>query len=317
MKTFTQLKKLYTDWTQNETTENINTAVSSINDQHRYLLEHYFENEYSVIIPSVGQQQEYILPADVSKIINVTYTQSSGGVGVNGVRFPLSPVLDRNYWDRINTIPYYSDIPQLYYIYQGRINFFPTPATSNNQININYKRRTTQLNIDDYTTGQISNLTTGSITVNGTNTLWQNKFPTNRNIGYLNLFLIPQDGYGNDLEYSYKIKIINTNGGVQQITLETPIINGLGMTSAELFNYRIGQVPLVHEDFQELLVYRAVLLYYSTKVIDGERYKQFKDLENEAMKSLNDYASTKQEVVNLNDENTGIFNPNLYLRNIG
>jgi hypothetical protein len=56
MKSFTTLSNYFTDKSQNTATTNVTRGKELINDQHRYLLQKYFDNLQSAIVGTVGSQ---------------------------------------------------------------------------------------------------------------------------------------------------------------------------------------------------------------------------------------------------------------------
>lgn len=56
MKSFTALKKMFTDLSQNSTTTNNTLGGTLINDQHRYLILKYFDNERYFTMTTIGPQ---------------------------------------------------------------------------------------------------------------------------------------------------------------------------------------------------------------------------------------------------------------------
>ena len=57
MKTFTQLKSLFKNLSNNVSTANDSLAGQLINDQHRYLIQKYFDNERTVTMSTIGAMQ--------------------------------------------------------------------------------------------------------------------------------------------------------------------------------------------------------------------------------------------------------------------
>lgn len=140
----------FTDLTQNNTTANQTRGLQLINDSVRYLVQKYYfnENEYQSL--SIANQQTYTLPYDVKDIVNCT-------VLVGGILWQPLEAPNRQFWDALNTIPFYSDFPQFFYRFRAnQINLFPIPQSTGNPISINYKRRIRDLSVADYTTGTIA-----------------------------------------------------------------------------------------------------------------------------------------------------------------
>ncbi len=286
--------------TQNTSTANVELLKGMINDAHRYLLEKYFFNESSTTIVTVAQQQFYDLPYDYSKL-------KTGTITIGALRWTPTEILSRADWDKLNVFPYYSDIPNNFFIYNGQIGFWPIPSTSSNTVTFNYKRRVTDLTLTDYATGTVS-VTNGSATVTGSGTgFLANYLAGTGSVLNLNLWikLTPPSGDGNWYQISSitsatVLTLVNTYAG--------------GTTSGASFI--IGQLPLLLEDYQDLLVYRPLTIYFSSINKDPVKLKEFKDLYNEGIAKLDEYAGSKALNVNLRGA-VNTINPNLYPQSIG
>lgn len=284
---------------QNTSTTNVELLKGMINDAHRYLLEKYFFNEASTTIVTVAQQQFYYLPYDYSKL-------KTGTITIGSLKWTPTEILSRADWDNLNVFPYYSDIPNNFFIYNGQIGFWPIPSTASNTITFNYKRRVTDLTLADYTTGTVS-ATNGSTTITGSGTgFLANYLATAGSVLPLNLWIkiTPPSGDGNWYQISSitsatVLTLVNTYNG--------------GTTSGASFI--IGQMPLLLEDYHDLLVYRPLMIYFSTIVSDPNKKKEFTDLYNEGIKMLDDYAGSKALNVNLRGGIKTV-NPNLYQSNL-
>lgn len=367
MKSFTTLSNLFNSLSNNTSTTNTTLGKQLINDQHRYLLQKYFDNERSSQTTTVGGQdltltasllanattatltavwsyptctqlvnfsnsdqrtvlftynsasiswgqglsatatvdistvgvQAYQIPANISKIKNVT-------VNVGQLKYQPREIMTRAEWDLVNFLPYTSDIPQYYFVYNNQINIFPIPSTTGNIISYNYKVRVADLTYDDYTTGNIANggATVGSVSVTGTSTSWTT-YPQNTDISFQNLNLKINPPYGDGLWYP-----IRSFSSATALTLVDPIINAPNVTGSS--TYTIGQFPLLQEDFHDMLVHGALLVYYSAIVPDKTKYAQFEALYKSRLELLAEYAGVKSFNVDLGEEPQAV-NPNLFM----
>ena len=75
-------------------------------------------------------------------------------------------------------------------------------------------------------------------------------------------------------------------------------------------------MPLLAEDFQDLLAYRPLMIYFSSINKDVDKASQFKDLYEEKLKQLQDYSGTNTTNINLGRRPTNS-NPNLYQGSFG
>jgi len=285
---------------QNTSPSNIELLKGMVNDAHRYLLEKYFFNEASTTILTVANQQFYDLPADYSKL-------KTGTITIGTLKWTPTEILSRADWDKLNVFPYYGDIPNNYFIYNNQIGFWPIPATAGNTITFNYKRRVTDLTISDYTTSTVS-ATLNSTAIVGSGTAFVATF-------------LPSAGSVLDLNLWIKITPPKGDGKWYQISSLTDATNLVlvnkytgGTTTGA--SYIIGQAPLLLEDFQDLLVYRPLMIYFSTIVDNPTKKAEFEGLYNSGIELLDKYAGSKTVNANLRGA-VNTINPNLYPQSIG
>ncbi len=367
MKTYTTLKSLAGSLTNNDSTQNLAILGQLINDNHRYLIQKYFDNERSVSFSTIGGQsltlagltpapinavsatlsaawtlmtcqqyvnfsngnqrlvqftlnstaitwvvgltsactsaittvgvQDYPIPADISKIKNNT-------ISVGQLKYQPTPVMTRQEWDTINFLPYTSDIPNYFFIYNGKLSIFPIPSTTGNIITFNYKTRVPDLTFSDFSTGTIAGAA-GSVTITGTTTTWNSVglFPLS-NVNFYNLYLRADPPKGDGIWYPISSFTSDT-----VLTLGLPLVNPTTLTGAA---YTIGQMPLLSEDFHDMIVYGALKTYYTTVVKDATAFKDIDDLYKGRLLMLEDYAGTKSVNVDLESEPQQV-NPNLFI----
>lgn len=366
MKTFTTLVNLGVQLSNNSTTQNQTLLGQLISDQHRYLIQKYFDNEnvYStltvagttlattatlasgatsatltatwtsptvqqLVVFSNSQQrlvtfrqgstaitwqpaltatattaittlgvQAYPIPPNISKIKNNTIT-------VGQLQFTPAPVRAIQEWTMINSMPYSSNIPNYYYIYNNTVSFWPTPSTSGLVITFNHKSRVPDLSFADFATGSLSGITTGSNAITGVGTTWNTvgNFPLNTDLTFFNLGLKITPPSGEGIWYPILRFLSDTS-----LLLAMPIQNAFSATTS---TYIIGQLPLLEEDFHDMLVYGAMEVYYSSIVNNDSNYKKFKTLYDERLTLLDDYAGTKSVNVDLGPQIVSM-NPNLF-----
>lgn len=275
---------------------------------------------YSIIGTDISTQgfQRYRIPASISKITN-------GTIYVGQLRFVPAPVQTRNDWDRLNFLPYTADFPNYYFIYNGYVEFWPIPSTTGNTITFNYKSRVPDFSTAflfssnagaaysagsatfDYQKGSLSSIVAGSVNITGSSTAWNSTggYPLNKDLTPFNLFLqiAPPSGDG----LWYQIYQFTSDTALQ---LVSPIIDAPSSTTAAN-GYSIGQLPFLSEDFQDMIVYGALKVYYSSIVPDDSRYKEYGDLFDRRLQQLAEYAGQKQVNYDLG-EDVQLLNPNLY-----
>lgn len=367
MKSFTTLKNLFTNLSQNTATANDTLGGQLISDQHRYLLQKYFDNERTVTTTTVGSStqtinvapaigdtsatlasawthptgysptnfssgeqrnilytlnstaiswtealtavattsltslgfQYYLIPANISKITDDTIT-------IGQQKFSPKFLQTRAEWDLINFLPYNSDIPNYCFIYGNQLGIFPIPSTTGNVLTFNYKARVPDLSIADVTTpGTITTMTAGSTAIVGSSTTFSVSLgtPTATDITYLNLYLRADPPKGDGIWYQIRSVTDATN-----LILVNPVVS----TATTGATYTIGQMPLLSEDFHDMLVYGALMTYFSSIKENPNQYKQFEALYNTRLLLLEDYAGTKNVNVNLSEQPMQN-NPNLFV----
>lgn len=367
MKTYTTLKNLFTNLSNNTSTTNDALGGQLISDRHRYLLQKYFDNERTYTTVTIGAEdltltgalsdgaisgtltsawtnisceqlvvfsnseqrtvyftqgsatitwetgltsaattaistvgvQSYPIPPQVSKIKNNTIT-------IGQLVYTPAPVQSIQEWTMLNALPYTSDIPNYFFIYNNQVKFWPFPSTSGNIISFNYKSRTPDLSFADYSTGTLSTLAVGSNSVTGVGTSWNTTgaYPLNKDLTFFNLYLkiSPPSGEG----IWYQIKSFQSDTA---LTLVQPLQN---VPSATAANYVIGQLPLLQEDFHDMLVYGALMVYHTSIVKDKDKFEMYENLYNTSLDLLKDYAGTKSVNVDLGAQPIPN-NPNLFI----
>lgn len=295
MRTYTSYRSQWGTLTNNTSAANLTFGMTLIMDSLRYLTTRFFFNETTYTVPggTISGTQNYPLPFNIKTIINATIT-------IGTTKYRLTEVPTRDFWDALNFVPYTSDVPQYYFIYQGEINVFPIPASSSNTFTINYKQRITDLSQDDYTTGTVA-VTNGSTTVTGTTTVWTSQM-AGRWIQFAS-------GSGGDNNW-YKI------ASVASATSLTLVNQYQGETDTSV-NYIIGEVPLLPEDYQDLPHYRAASIYFTTRVPDPTRAQSFATLYKEGYDALEAEFGAKSNSVAITPNDNEVINPNLYVRSIG
>lgn len=368
MKTFTTLTNLATNLSNNVSTDNRSLMGQLISDQHRYLIQKYFDNERTYFALTVGAEnltltaplsagdmsatlsvawphascrqltlfsnseqrtvrftkgstaitwrpgltsaatttelttigvQAYPIPATVSKITNDTIT-------VGQLVYTPAPVRSIQEWTMINALPYTSDIPNYYYIYNGELLFWPIPSASGNLITFNHKSRTPDLSFEDYSTGTLAGIEVDANTITGVGTGWNSvgMYPLNTDLSFFNLFLKIEPPQGDGIWYP--IQQFNSD---TEVVLATPIQN---VPSATASSYTIGQLPLLQEDFHDMLVDGSLQTYFSTIVKDKIAHDDAVLRYTNKLELLKNYAGTKSVNVNLGSQPMPN-NPNLFL----
>lgn len=298
MKSYTTLRNNFGSLSNNTSTANLTLGDQLINDSLRYLTTKYFFNERTYTVPggTIASTGVYDLPYNIKTIINVYVT-------IGSIRYQLTEAPTRTFFDSLNFVPYTSDIPQYYFIYNKKINIFPLPASNGNAITINYKTRLEDLSQADYSTGTVV-VTNGSKVVTGTGTTftpqmvgsWIRVTPASSATTY---------GDGNWYEI----------GSYTSSTVLGLVNNYEGATTLTTA-YTIGEMPILPEDYQDLPVYRALSIYFTTRVPDPTRAAMFDTLYKEGFAKLDAEFGSKSNSVAITPNDSEVINPNLFARNL-
>lgn len=294
MKSYTDLRTQFGRLTNNSAAANLVIGDELINDSLRYLTTKYFFNERTTTVPAgtVASQQAYDLPYNIKTLINVY-------VNIGNIRYQLREAPTRQFWDSLNFVPYTSDIPQYYYIFNKQLLMFPAPSSSGNTITYVYKIRLRDLSQADYTTGTVT-LTNGASTITGAGTTFI------QDMAGRWIYATPPTGDGNWYEIA----------SYTSATSMTLVNQYQGVTASSIATL-IGEMPLLPEDYQDLPVYRACSIYYTTRVPDPNRAQLFKNLYEEGFAKLDAEFGSKSWSVAITPNDTEVINPNLITRNIG
>ena len=248
-----------------------------------------------------GGCQFYPAPPNFSKLKTVTITQGN-------LKWIPSEVLSRAEWDRLNVFPLYADIPQNFYEYPGgdhgvQVGIWPIPATTGNLITYNYKFRVPDLSLADVVSTSTLAVTSGSQTVTNSAANW---IPTTNRALESRWIQISQPT-GDNLWYQ-----ISSVDSTSSLTLYQPYQGIIVATGSGT----VGQMPLLMEDFQDMLIWKPLIFYYTTIVDKPEKVKEFSELYAEKLEQLQLYSGSKTTSVNLRSTPINR-NGNLYPQNIG
>lgn len=261
--------------------------------------------------------QRYAIPAVVSKDTTTT-------VSIGQLRYLPAPIMTRQEWDLINFLPYNSSIPNYFFVYNGAIEIWPIPSTTGNLITFNYKSRVPDFSSAflfsdtngtayvpgqttyDYQKGTIATGTIGSTTITGTSTAWNatGKYPLNTDVSFFNLFLVINPPNGDGIWYP----IAQFNSDIS-LTLSLPLVSTPNVVGA---TYSIGQMPILTEDFHDMLPYDSLRTYFSSINLDEVKFKMYEGLYQERLGLLEAYAGSKTNNVDLQSTPNPI-NGNLFL----
>lgn len=300
MRTTTSYTNDFTDLTNNTSSTNSVRGLRLINDAIRYLVNTFFFNESTYVVPggTLAGIAAYQLPFNNKQVINTT-------VSIGAILWQPTECATRAQYDALNVIAFQNDYPQFYYIYNSQLLLWPAPASSNDPITINYKRRLRDLSAADYTTGTVT-VTNASTAVVGSSTNWT----TNMANRWLNVPATTSNSTSGDDEW-YQIASVTD---ATHLVLYNQY-QGATATSVSA-GYTIGEVPILPEDFQDLALYRAFYIYFSSIKKDEDQAKYFMQLYEDGYKMLDAEFGSKTASVGLTPLNTGVVNPNMYQTSI-
>lgn len=188
---------------------------------------------------TVASQQYYQLPEDCIRPKSLTVT-------VGSVTYPVTEIVDEEFWQDLNRTVSTSTVPEHYFVKgSDQIGIWPTPSAISTAT-LTFEANMRDMTADDYTTGTIA-ITAGSVAVVGTTTVF-----TASMVGRT-LFVDPTGGTGDGSGYKVSAFTDTTH-----ITLE----NNYAGATASGQSYLIGQIPDIPDEFHEALVDYAAYRYY-------------------------------------------------------
>lgn len=248
----------------------------------------------------VGGVQYYPAPPNFSKLKTLTIMQGA-------LLWTPDEIRTRQEWDQMNVFPYYGDIPNNFYVYPGgdhgaQFGIWPIPSTTGNLITFNYKYRIPDLSLADDTTGTVS-VSNSAVAVTGSGTAF---IPTT-NAQLESRWLQISPNKGDNLWYQ-----IASVDSTTAATLYQPY-QGITVSGG---SFTIGQMPIIMEDFHDMLVYKALTFYFSSIVDNPKKRAEFEDAYNKKLEMLDEYAGSNTVNVNLGRRPL-MRNPNLYGQSFG
>ena len=243
MLTFENLHENYQDHTGDTTAANITIGKARINDTHKELLamhDWYFAETTATFTPTASDYT-YDLPYNFGRMVAVE-------VDVSDVHYVLQEVSSHEQWQRLHMYrdTATSDIPTHFHVTGDSLEIYPvfTATASSATGTFHYIKRVVDMAADDYTTGTAT-ATNASATLAGQSTTW-----TAAMVG--RYFKINAD---------YRWYELSAFTSTTAMTLKKSFQG----TTATAAAYTIGEVPLIPEDYQQLLWMQPVALYWAMK----------------------------------------------------
>lgn len=241
--TFDSLYDNYTDHTSDTTAANVTIGKARINDTYKELLamhDWYFAEKTATFTPTASDYK-YDLPYDFGRMVAVT-------VKVGDAYYSLTEAASHDEWQRIQMYrdTSTSDYPTHYHITGDELQIYPVPSSTAATATgtMYYIKRVVDMQYDDYTTGTIT-LTNGSTTVTGSGTTFT-------------AAMVGRFIKGNLDARWYELSAFTST---TVMTLKKAFQGTTGSSLA----YTIGEVPIIPEDYHNLLWYLPVATYWMMK----------------------------------------------------
>jgi hypothetical protein len=280
----------------NSATATLTLADTLMNDSEKRILSAkdwpFLWKQYTV--NTIASQQSYTLPP---------YTQKPQSVYVTVGSYKYSPteISNRIEWDKLNQVSVTSDIPTFYFVYDNQIQLFPKPATSSNVISFNGRRYGKDLSRADYSAGTITSIANGASAVVGSGTTW-----TSAMVGRF-IQITGTDAANTGDNFWYEISAVGSN-----TTLTLRNTYGGTSISAGSANYTIGEVSLIPEPHNQLPVFEALKIYFTSVDPNPAKAQLYGKMFEEGYGMMfKDYGSKAQVVVDDGSGNIPTINPNL------
>lgn len=298
MKTFTQLRNLYGSLAGTSNATALTLGDQLINDGHRITCgardwPFLYKTDATMVTTASTQFKE--MPNDVGRLISVTVANGS-----NNITPREAPSQD--FWNQLNYTSYTSDYAEWYFVRNGQLGLWPTPATSSNIITLYYKRLVKDLSIADVTSSTVTSIANGGTAMvisAGGAVSWAGRF----------IRITESDTANKGDGFWYEISAATAT----TITLLKPY---QGTTiAAGAAACTVGQMPLLPEAYHEMPVWYALGEYWD---LQGElnRATQYRNKHAILQKQLVGEYSTRTSDVVIRDSNepTSQLDPNLFIR---
>jgi len=289
MKSVTELRMVYADFTRNSNTAHVDKGIDAINNaayRRLYGFDYTFL-EQTEIVNTIASLATYPIPINVGKIRSV-----SALVGTSQ-KYVLREVATRQEWDQLFYTPVESNIPAWFYIENDTISVYPIPSDSNVPIYLNYKKKMYPATQPDFINNNLQ-FTNGSKVV----TLTAGVLPTWINI----------QGYVTD--ENGRAYSISTRDSAVQLTLHQNYQGNTGLKPT-----LISQGLLFPEGLEYLPLYDAVSDYYLSQEGKLEASNLWKARADELVAMLNSEFGMKTTDLHIVIRDKGgydRYNPNNY-----
>ena len=300
MLSYTSRRNLFGDLTNNKTSANLTLADTLCNVSEKAIIR-YFPWPFLITTDTqstVASQQFYNLPFNFGRLVSVSVT-------IGSTKYTPKKAPSLKFWNEINSsTSVKSDIPEWYIILNGQLGFYPTPSSAtSNAITYTYVRRAKDLSVADYTTGGILTATSGSTLVVGTTTVWTTKMADR----WVKITDSNTANAGDGEWY----EISSVSSGTTLVLKRN--YDGVDISSANAA-YTIGQMGALPEEFQELPVYRALWIYFTSSQPNAAKAALYKNLYQEGLMEMKSEYSDLNTDPSIEDGGIDTINPNLFVQ---
>lgn len=299
MLTYTGSRNLFGTLAGDSSTGTLTLADTLINESIRRILGSrrwpFLFRQFTLTMTGGTQFKE--LPANCGRVFSVYVTSGT-------TRHTPKEAPSREFWEKLNqSTSVSSDFPEYWYVFDGQLGFYPKLASSLTAT-INALRKHQDLNVADYTTGNIDVITNGSTSVTGAGTPNWTTPMAGRFLRVTHSNTAASSGDGRWYE-------ISSVGSSTTLTL-VKSYTGTSLTTGAAAAYTIGQASLLPEEYQILPIYDALRQFFISVKPEPERAREYSNLYRELYNSLIlDWGSNTKNPVLDDGEEGGIINPNL------
>lgn len=303
MQTYTTRRNLFGDLCNNSAEATLSLADKLMNACEKRIISSrdwdFLWRQYTKL--TVAGEQSIKLPP-------YTHKPQSLYITVGGTRYNPKEVTNREDWDRLNEVSVTSDSCTHYFVYDGEVELYPIPATSNNVVTFNCRRKARDLTIADYVTPtsyEISEISTTGITT--TLTIAEGAFANHNGFHiridpFTSVNVTAGDGHWYeiaDTPTSTTHTLVKTYGGEE--------VTGASLT------YTIAELSLIPEPHDMLPIYEALKIYYSSVDPDKTKSELYAKMYIEGYDQMIKDHGSKVNVVLDDGEGRELDNPNFYI----
>jgi hypothetical protein len=298
MKSYTELRNLLGTLSNNASSANLTLGDELMNGVYRRICRKrdWVWLQGSDTVSTTAATQTYALPGICGKLKMLTVT-------VGSTVYTPREITNLDEWTRLNTTSSSGDAAEYFYVSGSNVALYPIPATSSNTITVYYRKKVANLVKADYSTGNVSALTTQTAAVTGAGTTW-----TAPMVGrWIRITETDTAGSSGDHQW-YRISAV---GGATSLTLATAYE---GATISGNTAYVIGEMPLLPDGFHEILIYGALREYFASVQPEQSQHNNYLMLYNEMFQELMEDNTNSFGVVPELDSSPMMENPNLNIR---